>query len=79
MQGTVIGVNGDRCAVTAGKSITLFRIEGAHATEVGDIISENLDALGQERLFNETRQQRLKTFIARWGCSRAMADTYLGQ
>ena len=77
MKGSVFGINGDRCAVKIDTGITLFRIQGTHSTEVGDIISGNLDALGSEPLFNETKKERLRVFIARWGCSKAGADKYL--
>ena len=79
MKGTVIGVQGDRCAVEAGSAFTIFRIEGAHSTEAGDVISGQLEALGRERFFNETKQQKLEAFIPRWGCPRSMAEAYLAQ
>lgn len=77
MKGEVVGLNEDRCAVRIPSGITLFKILSDHTIETGDIVSGNLDALGPEPLFDETKGQRIKAFITDWGCSQKRADQFL--
>ena len=59
MKGEVVNLNGDLCAVEISTGITIFEILGAHATEIDDIISGNLENLGHETLFNETKNEKI--------------------
>ena len=77
MQGKVVGVNGDLCAILVSSGITLLEILGGHVTELGDKISGDLESVGSNMLFNETKKEKLDTFIEDWSCSPEIAKNFL--
>lgn len=76
MHGKVVGLNGDLCAVSISSGITVFEIFGDHVTELGDVISGNLEASGAATLYNETKKVAIDAFIECWSCSINAAIKY---
>lgn len=79
MKGKVVGLNKDLCAVQVSSGITVFEIIGGHVTEIGDIISGNLESVGRESLYNETKHEKIDVFIEDWSCSPVVAKKFLSR
>ena len=79
MKGEVVNLNGDLCAVEISTGITIFEILGAHSTGIGDNISGNLENLGGESLFNETKDEYIDTFIEDCHCTDESANDFLNR
>lgn len=77
MKGKVVNINGDFCAVEISTGITVFEILGAHSTDIGDTISGNLENLGGESLFNETKDEHIDTSIGDIHCTDEFANDFL--
>lgn len=71
MKAKVIDINNKRgfVAVETANGITVFELLGLYEVELGDIISGNLESLGDRTFRNETRQESLKVYVQGIHCS----------
>lgn len=79
IKGKVVELNKDLCVVQVSSGLTIFEIIGGHVTEIGDIISGNLESVGSEPLYNETKHEKMDTFIENWSCSPEIAKKFLSR
>jgi hypothetical protein len=79
MKGKVVNLNGDLCAVEISTGIIVFEILGAHSTEIDDIISGELENLGGESLFNETKDENIDTFIEDIHCTDEFTNDFINR
>lgn len=66
MKGKIVLLNPKRGMVTAlteNGEYTSFEILGGYDVEIGDVISGNLESLGGETFYNQTKKEKFEVFV----------------
>jgi hypothetical protein len=79
LRGPVVGVNLKRgfVAVRTDGGLTIVELLGGYDVQLGDTIAGNLESLGGESLYNETRMEAMDVSIQNFHCSDEAARQFL--
>ena len=77
MNGTVIGLNGDRCAVETPEGISILEFASIHSTELGDEVVGHLSAEGMQSIFNKSKGETVSASVEFAGLDRDSASQFL--
>ena len=67
-------------AETTPGYVTVFEMLGCEEVKSGDILIGNMEELGNQDLYNESRKERLRVFNHETGCAmRDAIETYFAQ
>ena len=64
-------------AIETDHGITVFELLGGYDVDKGDVFSGNLESLGGETFFNESKQEKMDVFVQGIYCSMENARQML--
>lgn len=77
MEGNVIMVKENKCAIKTPFGISLVEFYDFHDAKIGDVFSGNLTDVGEGRLFNKSQDSHLNAHIDDIDCSIQEANDFI--